>query len=363
MRAVQSWGAVVLTAAAFYGAFTLAALALHGWNPLWFVWIGERYASGDLHGHVGYDGQFVYYIARDGMAAVPHLDSPAYRLGRILYPALIAGLSGGDMALIPWVMVAINFAAILTTTALLTRWLIERGLPRWYGLVYPFYVGTLMAFSRDLTEPLAYALAVAGMLAWFEERRAAAVALLALAGLTREATLLFPAALAIAELFAGRWTRAVTAAIAALPFVLWYHYLIAGLGLPPRQPGTGFGYVAVNLFSNLSFEIGRVSSLLFVGLPILALTPLAVRWLLRVPRDPIAWLIALHIGLALILPFGVHVHIFSASRTLSGLLIGLLLAFPRCSPRFRAVVAAVAVGPALMWLPVLLWWAPWTATV
>src|SRR4051812_24326300 len=118
MRPVHMWGIVVLAAAVFYGAFTLAGLALHGWNPLWFVWIGERYASGDPHGRTGYDGQFVYYIARDGVDAVPHLDSPAYRLGRILYPALAAGVSGGHQALIPWAMVLINFAAIVTTTAL-----------------------------------------------------------------------------------------------------------------------------------------------------------------------------------------------------------------------------------------------------
>src|SRR6185369_1874398 len=233
MRALQSWGAVVLAAAAFYGAFTLAALALHGWNPLWFVWIGERYASGDPHGHSGYDGQFVYYIARDGLDAVPHLDSPAYRLGRILYPALVAGLSGGNVALMPWAMVLINFAAIITTTALLTRWLVERGVPRWYGLLYPLYVGTVMAYSRDLTEPLAYALASAGVLAWLDQRRTTAVALLALAGLTREATLLFPAALAIAEALSRRWDRAVAAALAALPLALWYRYLVAGLNLPP----------------------------------------------------------------------------------------------------------------------------------
>src|SRR5262245_66439353 len=100
MRAVRSWVAVAATAAAFYAAFTLTALALHGWNPLWFVWIGEHYAYHDPNGRSGYDGQFVYYIARDGLDAVPHLDSPSYRLGRILYPALVARLRGGSLATI-----------------------------------------------------------------------------------------------------------------------------------------------------------------------------------------------------------------------------------------------------------------------
>src|SRR5262249_53765037 len=158
----------------------------HGWNPLWFVWIGERYAAGDPHGKTGYDGQFIYYLARDGWAGLPHLDNPPYRLQRVLYPLLTRALTGGDATAIPWVMVGINAAAILATTWLLTRWLTAQGLSRWWGVVYPLYVGTFFAYSRDLTEPLACALALAGVLAWFGERWAVALVLLALAALTRE---------------------------------------------------------------------------------------------------------------------------------------------------------------------------------
>src|SRR5215813_11138140 len=145
---------VLLTAAGLGTAFTLTALALHEWNPLWFVWIGERWANLDPQGRSGYDGQFIYFLARDGWAALPHLDSPSYRLQRILYPALARLLSGANTTALPWVMVALNFAAILAITLLITRWLVTHGLSRWWGLTYPLFVGTLMSYARDLTEPI-----------------------------------------------------------------------------------------------------------------------------------------------------------------------------------------------------------------
>ena len=43
-------------------------------------------------GTTGYDGQFAYYIARDGFAAAPNLDNPSWRFQRIIYPALARAL-------------------------------------------------------------------------------------------------------------------------------------------------------------------------------------------------------------------------------------------------------------------------------
>lgn len=352
-----------MAAAAFYAAFTLAALALHDWNPLWFVWIGERYASGDPAGRTGYDGQFVYYIARDGWAAVPHIDAPAYRFGRILYPALVRLLSGGDPRWIPWLMVAINAVAIVLTTAWLTRWLIAQGVPRWYGLVHPLYVGTMMAYSRDLTEPVGYGLAATGMIAWLRSRRAAGVILFALAGLTREATLLFPAAVLVAELFSGRTGRAAAAGLAVVPAYGWQFYLTGIRELGGMRVVPSYMALVKPLFANLGLEVGRISSLLFIGLPLLALAPLAVGRLWREPRSPISWLLGLNVALGLILPSGVHSHIFSASRTLTGVLLALIFLFPRMSPRARLLVAGVAIVPTVIWLGPVLSWAPWTAKV
>ena len=353
---------VVLTAAAFYAAFTLTALALHGWNPLWFVWIGERYAFGDPRGHTGYDGQFVYYLARDGWAGLRHLDNPPYRLQRILYPALARALSGGNPTALPWVMVALNFLAILTTTLLITRWLLAGGLSRWWGLAYPLFVGTLMSYSRDLTEPIAYALALAGVLAWLGERRTAALGLLALATLARESTVLFVVGLAIAELAGRRWWQVALLAAACAPMLAWQLYLAAQLGALPVTRSAPLSLLpARGVFTALSAEPGRVSSFLFLGVPVLALTPVAVAAVWRAPRDPLAWFVALHWAFVLIFPAAVQQHLLDASRSAAGLLLALLLAFPRSTRSLRLAVAACATVPTVIWLAPMLWWAPWTA--
>lgn len=353
---------VVLTAAAFYAAFTLAALALHGWNPLWFVWIGERFANGDPNGHTGYDGQFIYYLARDGWAALPHLDNPPYRLQRILFPALCRLLSGGSPAAVAWLMVGINATAIIATTALATAWLVRQGLSRWYGLIYPLFVGTFMSYSRDLTEPLAYGLAFAGALCWLDERRATGIVLLALAALARETTVLYAVGLGIAELTRRRWLRLLALALAVVPLLAWQLYLRTVIGTLPVASVQGVSRLpGVGIFALLSLEPGRVSSLLFVGLPTLALIPLALRWVWRAPRDPIGWLVALHCLFALQFPPGTYLHVLGSSRSSIGLLLALILALPRCAPRLRAAVAGWTVAPTAIWLAPVLWWAPWTA--
>ena len=354
---------VVAAAVVFYAAFTLGALALHGWNPLWFVWIGERYASGDPHGRTGYDGQFIYYIARDGRAALPHLDNPPYRLQRILYPALVRALSGGDAALIPWAMIAINAAAILAATLLVTRWLAAHGLSRWYGLVYPLFVGTFMAYSRDLTEPLACALGLAGTVSWLNERRATAVVLLALAALARETMVLFAVGLALAELVERRWSHLGALALVFPPMLAWQFAVRAALGALPAAHGATLSLPGAGMLSDLSLEPGRLSALLFVAVPTLALAPLVVRWVAGAPREPTTWLVAVQWVFALLFGPSVHLHVLAASRNSTALLLALLLAFPRCAPRLRAAVAAWAMAPTAVWLGPVLWWAPWTAKI
>jgi hypothetical protein len=358
----ESAAPVVLTAACAYAAFTLAGLALHGWDPLWFVWIGERFANLEPGARTGYDGQFIYYFARDGWAAVPHLDNPPYRLQRVLYALLARWLSGGQPAALPWAMVAINFAAIVVTTLLATHWLIAQRVWRWYGLVYPFFVGTMMAYSRDLTEPLTCALGLAGVLRWLSARRALAIVMLALAALARETAVLFAVGLAICELTERRVARAMALAATFIPLLLWELYLRAQLGSAGLASAEMMKFVpCADMFTNLSLEPGRVSALIFVALPALALGPAVVRLVVAAPRDPIAWLVAVHWAFLLYAPSGAHLHVLALSRQSAALVMMLLLAFPRWSPAVRRAIAVGAIAPTLLWLGPVLWWAPWTA--
>ena len=354
-------GPVVLAVAAFYAAFSVGALALHGWDPLWFVWIGERYSVGDPHGRTGYDGQFIYYLARDGWAALPHLDNAAYRLQRILYPLLVRALTGGAPARIPWAMVAINAASILATTFLVTGWLIGQGVWRWWGLVYPLFVGTFMAYSRDLTEPLACALAAVGVLAWLGDRRAAALILFALGAIARETIALFPVGIALAELCRGRWSHAALLALAVAPALAWQFYLTATIGLP-IAPAARLNIIpAAGMFTAMSLEPGRLSSLLFIGLPVIVLTPLAGRDLLRAPGNPIGWLVVLHCAMLLVSSAQTNLHLMACGRVAVPLVLALLFGFPHIAPARRAAIAVIAILPTFVWIAPVLWWAPWTA--
>jgi hypothetical protein len=355
-------GRTAAAAAAFYAAFTITALAQHGWNPLWFVWIGERYASGVPSGRTGYDGQFVYYIARDGWAAAPHLDNPPYRFQRIVYPGLVRVLSGGDPAAVAWLMLAVNYAAIVVTTWLLARWLRDHRQPLWYGLAYPLFVGTFLAYSRDLTEPLAYGLAAAALLLWLSERRPAALILFAAAGLARETTLLFAAGAALAELASRRPGRVLALACTALPLLVWQLLLAARFGGMPLGPATGLHALPLwGALPHLSLEPGRVSALLFIGLPSLLLFPLALRWTWRDPRNPVGWVLALHCLLTLSLSDESYAHLMGVARVSLGVILALVLAAPALAPAARIAVALWAGAPTLVWLVPVLRWAPWTA--
>jgi hypothetical protein len=353
---------VVLTAAAAYAAFTLLALAQHGWNPFWFVWIGERWAHGVPGTHSGYDGQMYYYIARDGWAAVSYMDAPAYRFGRMLYPALARVLALGQADVLPWTLLAVSYAAIVAGTAVCAGWLAAAGISPWWGLAFPFYAGTFLAYSRDLTEPLAYALAAGGIVAWLRGHRFAACACFALAGLTRETALLCAFAMAAAEIAARRGWRAAALASTALPLLAWQ---LAVANHFPDSPYAGVRTLALaplaGAWSLADREPGRVSALLFIGLPALALTPGALAWLWREPRAHLAWLVAMHCLLTLSLPADSYLHLMAVGRQSLGLLLALLIAFPLLSPAMRGAVTACATAPTLIWIAPVLWWAPWTA--
>ena len=352
----------ILATAAGYALFTLLGLALHGWTPLWFVWIGERWSDGVIGGRTGYDGQFVYYLVRDGWAAIPHLDAPAYRMSRILYPLLAGLLSGRDPQWAPWAMLAINYAAVIAGTAVVARWMAARDLTPWWALVYPACAGTLFAYSRDCTEPLAYALAAAGTVAWIEGRPGRAWLLFALAPLARETTALFPLGLAAAALAQRRGLAATALAVSLLPVQAWQLYVRT------FTPGATAGlYGLLTLirfaltFSHAPLDAGRLAALLLVGLPPLMLLPGALAWVARSPTSPLPWLIALNALIVLVAPAPAYLHVLDLGRIAVGLVVSLLLAFPVLSPSLRTAIATIAILPTLIWLAPMLWWAPWTA--
>ncbi|MFQ5576492.1 MAG: AZOBR_p60025 family cell surface glycopolymer formation protein [Anaerolineae bacterium] len=232
-RPVRPWTLTLLLAALYLGF-----VIWRSGGPLGLVLPGTQFTKGDPQGTEGYDGQFVYYIARDPLNAAPLIDVPPYRYQRILYP-LLARLAGlGNPRLIVWALPLLNLLALAAGTWLVERMLAAQGANRWYALTVGLYAGQLLSARVDLPEPLALTLSLAGMLALTRRRTTAAALLFALAALTKETSLLFVAGGAAYLWLTRSPGQAIKfTALAAAPFALYQLLLWRWFG----SPGIGSG--------------------------------------------------------------------------------------------------------------------------
>lgn len=248
LQRIRPWMILTLLSA----LVCLFAIITNG-SPLALVTIGTQFSEGiprESGGTEGYDGQFVYYIARDPSSAAQYIDVPAYRFQRILLPALAMLLSLGQTALIPWVLLFINLAAIAIGTALVEYLLQKHGGSRWYALTYGLTFGIFGAVRLSLPEPLAYALVLGGIVLARRESWFWSALLFALAALARETTLLFPTGYGLFLLLNKRWRLAIVFGFAVLtPFILWQIVLYTHLG----TFGVGSGGAQATSFEIIPF--------------------------------------------------------------------------------------------------------------
>ena len=215
---LRAWHIVGLVALVYIGL----TLWRYGGDPIKFALVGSRYDPGLPGGTWGYDGQFAYQIARDPLGASRFLDVPAYRYQRILYPLAARVVAFGQGALVPWALIAVNWLALVAGTRFTEEILAGRGVSHWYALSYGLFGGLMMAVRLDLTEPLAYALAQAGILAYEREPRRVrgAACLFALAALTKETTLLMAAGFLLSFALSRRWRDLLEwGVIVGVPFI------------------------------------------------------------------------------------------------------------------------------------------------
>jgi hypothetical protein len=173
-----------------------------------FILIGQNFAHPaqlpagmPLRAAYGYDGQFYYRLAINPLnfshTAYGITVDAAYRFMRIGYPVITWLVSFGQRSLVPYMLVAVNVAAIGALGylgAILAR---QGGRHAAWGLLLPGYFGLVTSLSRDTAEPVAAAFLVAGLLAVRARRPALAAGLLAFAALTRETAMVAVAAIAI----------------------------------------------------------------------------------------------------------------------------------------------------------------------
>src|SRR4051812_41535614 len=130
---------VTLMVAAFYVAISLFMLwripdlhpELADFTDRFFLFIrpGSKWDPGSTRPfnleYVGYDGQWYYDLARNPFDPATHVDKPAYRSARLLYPLLVRFLVMGHDEFIPMTLFLVNLVAIIAGTYWLARLFVE----------------------------------------------------------------------------------------------------------------------------------------------------------------------------------------------------------------------------------------------
>jgi hypothetical protein len=374
----------VLIVALLYAAMALAysvAIAPRVTGGYQFIHIGETFLtkgssstviqpSLGFDNEVGYDGQFYFFLAADPAHAHDYLDSPGIVYSRIVYPMAARALSLGDIRAIPYAMILLNLAAVIAGTLFVAIWLRRHRLPPAYALLYGLFPGLIFACFRDLTEPLAYAL-VAGAVLLFDRstswRLAVSATVFAIAALTRETTLVFPAVLTLSLLLgrgetgswglrAGRaWLRAASFGAGVLvPLLAWRLFLSFWLGGAPTQESAG-GLSALVPFHGLAawWPWSRMHVLILVSVVLPSLLSLAiVVAALRHKMTAYLWIVVANIvAFVVFLPYVVYVDYFAAGRAAIGVVLALLLALPACTAALGQASRSIRTSLAFWSLP------------
>lgn len=353
----------------------------HG-NATGFVLFGQRFAS-DTHppqgalinSPFGYDGQFFYIQAKDPLLlhdatiAGFRRANETFRMQRVAYPALAWLLGAGELSAIPWSLLAINVLVAVGATGAFAVYARRRDWSGWWSLCVGFLAGFLTATLRDLSDPLAVASMLAGLIAWHRGRRWWAAALLTVAVLAREPMML--AVAAIVGETAVRWWRtreepgargrlahcawpAVIAPVAA--YVAWQAYVDARYGGSVGSPSSAFLPPFVGLIDEVRHAIADHSlrnaawDLAYLGLMAAGITTAIV--LVR-QKITAAGLAAAAFALSLlVLTFG---DPWSYTRLSAPMFATLLLAGLRQQHRPALAICAAAaalstVAPLAPWL-------------
>jgi hypothetical protein len=308
------------------------------------------------HSTYGYDGQAALFLALDPAQAHHYLDEPVYRSSRALYPAAARLAAIGRPEAVPYALVLINVAAAIAGTLLLAILLRRRGVSPWLSLVYGLSPALFVAVDRDLTEPLAYALAIGAILAIDSGRLLAGAAVFGLAGLARETTLLFAAAAFVALAFGLATERLPWRRVLAMSLIAFAPYVVLRAGLarwlgPDPPPGAPLELVPFRgLAGYRPFSATQAGEVLVVVIPALVALVVICALVRRLTPEVLAVCFNV-VGLVALMPRLSYDTFISSGRVSIGVPIAVLLALPLLRFRWRADLLCF-VG--------LLWLLPWS---
>jgi hypothetical protein len=275
-----------------------------------FILIGQNFAHParlpagmPLRAKYGYDGQFYYRLAINPLnfhqTAYGITIDAAYRFMRIGYPVVTWFASFGQNSLVPYMLVAVNVAAIGALGYIGGRFAIQGGRHAAWGLLLPGYFGLVTSLCRDTAEPVAAACMLAGLLAIRARRRRLAASLLAFGALTRETVMVLVAAIAIVRVvgFLRRRYRPgrddIVWVLPAAVFVVWEFLIVAFTGSMPmladggRNAGTPFIAPFEALKSNLhhiDWSSYNAIDVWLAEVAVLLIFAVAALWSLRASR-------------------------------------------------------------------------------
>jgi hypothetical protein len=317
--------------------YSLALMATQDDGSLALVTIGTQFSENNPDGTEGYDGQFVYYIARDPSNAASFIDVPAYRFQRILLPLAGMVLSLGQDSLIPWALLAVNLIALGAGTALMEQLLVQHRVSRWYALSYGLTLGTFGAVRLSLPEPLAYGLVLGGILLVTRERWILSAILFALAALAKETALVFAAGYGLYLLSQRRWQMAVLfSVISFVPFAGWQLVLLDKFGAMGIGSGgamaTGFEIIPFMGLIRILTDGGLVIFLIFAALlgPFVIVPTIWGLWTCWQDYrgnewTVFSWLLLVNAGVMLFVPFSTYREPMGILRFIVGLQIAVIL--------------------------------------
>ncbi len=235
--------AVALVGALIMGGIAVRVLSEVDWDPTIFVAFGEEaaptteYAMERLGEDIflrpsqGHDGKFFFVQSNDPWILDPDenalvLDRPLYRSQRMLYPVLAGGAGLFGPEAITWAMLIVNILAMGAGTWVVARIAMEMGGSPWWGLAFALNLGFISEVNIGGAGVVAAAAAYGAVLAAMRGRKTAAVVLLAIAVLSREAMLLAAAGTALWLWFNQERRFAVWTAVVPVGVVAsWAAYL------------------------------------------------------------------------------------------------------------------------------------------
>lgn len=197
----------------------------------------ERLGDVFLRTVQGHDGKFFFVQANDPWIIDPQenalvLDRPLYRSQRMLYPAL-AGVGGLlPPAGVVWGLLILNLLAMGLGTWAVARLALEMGGSVWWGLAFTLNLGFISEMTISGAGVVSAGLAFLALVMVLRDRFSAAVVLLSLAALAREAMLIAAVGTAFWLWRKGRRRDAVFAfLVPVLVAGLWALYLRMRIGL------------------------------------------------------------------------------------------------------------------------------------